>query len=119
MSQGFNEEKLRKAPTIRDWLRRGRDLGAEHTIILLNKDTGEEFPLYSGDGREPLQTFKEYLDRHPGNFDPVECYDMTIDLENQVLQDVTQNWYRHLPVQTGNFTGATFYPGAGPKTKND
>jgi len=115
MSQGFNEEKLRKAPTIRVWLQQGRVLGAEYTIILLNKDTGEEFPLYSGNGREPLQTFDQYIKTHPGNFDPIECYDMTVDLENQVLQDVTQNWYRHLPVQTGPFTAVFPFQGDGPK----
>lgn len=120
MSQGFNEEKLRKAPTIRLWLQDARRNGAEHMIILRSQTTGEEFPLLSGNGRGPRKTFSDYLDRHPGDFDPIECYDMSIDLENQVLQDSTQNWDRHLSVQTGPISGVVPGPigNEGPNMPN-
>jgi len=119
MSQGFNEKKLAAAARIRDQLREGRVRGAGYMIRMQNTDTDEEFILYVPKRLSPLQGFKNYLTKHGHNFNPLECYDFDMDLENQVLADNTQNWDRDLPVQTGNFSGVVPFTGEGPNMPDE
>jgi hypothetical protein len=119
MSQGFNEDKLAKANLIRDQLRQGRQMGAGHMIRMVNTSTGEEFPLYVDPKRSPRDAFAQFIEKNGTNYDPIECYDFDVDLENQVLADRTTNWDRHLPVQTGPFSGVVPWTGEGPKKPPD
>lgn len=115
MSTYFNEDKLKAAPTIRLQLQEGIQRGAQWMIRMRNTVTNEVFPLYVGDGRSPRQEFSRYLQVNGDNFDPFECYDFSQNLEDQVSLDVTTNWDRHLPVQTGHFTNVQVFMGSGPK----
>jgi len=109
VSKYFNEEKMKIAPLLRQWAREGLERGAEWMIIL-KPTSGEIFPLYVGDGRTPRQTFFQYLQINGNSFDPVECYDFTKNIEDQISQDNNQNWDRGLPVERGNFSLVTPWP---------
>jgi len=117
MSQYWNEEKRKLYPVIRQQLQEGRVRGAQWMIRMRNTMTDEVFPLYVGDGRSPRQEFARYLAIHGDNFDPIECYDYSKDLSNQVDNDQNSNWDEELPVQTGNFTNTVAFPGSGPSIK--
>ena len=111
MSKYFNEEKAKLYPLIRLQLQEGKQRGAQWMIRMKNLMTGEIFPLYVGDGRSPRQEFARYLQVNGDNFDPIECYDYTKNMEDQVTQDQTSNWDKSLPIWTGNFTGVIPYDG--------
>ena len=70
-------------------------------IRMVDTDTDEEFVLYVDPKRTPRDEFQRYCTLNGHHFNPIECYDFDIDLENQVLADNTQNWGKHLSVQTG------------------
>jgi hypothetical protein len=115
----YNEEKLAEADNIRNQLREGRVRGAGFMLRMQNTDTEEKFILYLPPNAIPRDAFQKYCTKNGHNFNPLECYDFTIDLENQVIADSTQNWDRNLPVQTGNFTGVVPYTGQGPNMPDE
>ena len=88
-------------------------------IRMQNTSTGEIFPLYVERRIGPRQAFANYVNQNGTHFDPIECYDMDIDLENQVAADRTVNWDKALPVQTGPFSGVMPFHGTGPHTDDD
>jgi hypothetical protein len=110
VSKYFNEEKSKLYPLIRQQIREGLERGAEWMIRMRNTTTGEVFPLYVGNGRNPKQEFVRYVEANGDNFDPIECYDFSKNLEDQVTQDNNQNWDRGLPIERGNFSMVTPWP---------
>lgn len=118
MSQGFNEDKIAAAPEIRRQLLYARQHGASHMIRMRNTNTDEVFPLYVQARTGARQTFHDYVTKNGTHFDPFECYDMDLDLENQVLADRTVNWDKNLPVQTGPYSAVVPWVGLGPDTHN-
>ena len=120
MSQGFNENKLAKAAQIRDKLREGRQRGAGFMLRMADTDTDEEFFYFVPKSKSPRQAFQDYCTANGHHFNPLECYDFDLDLENQVLADSTQNWDRNLSVQTGPITGVVPGPigNEGPNMPN-
>jgi hypothetical protein len=118
MSAGFNEEKIAAAPEIRRQLFEARQKGAAYMIRLQNRNTGEITPLLVQRGTPPRYAFAAYIETHGMHFDPIECYDMDLDLENQVLADRTVNWDKTLPVQTGPYTPVVPWDGLGPNPQN-
>lgn len=119
MSVFFNEDKMAQRATIAAQLQEGRQRGAEWMIRMRNTITGEIFPLYVGNGRNPIREFAAYVEKHGNNFDPIECYDYQKDLGYQIIEDRTVNWDRQLPVQTGHFTNVQKFSGTGPKVDDD
>lgn len=111
MSKYFNEEKSKIYPLIRLQLQEGRQRGAQWMIRMRNTMTDEVFPLYVGDGRSPKQEFINYVAANGDNFDPIECYDFSKNMEDQVTQDRTVNWDQNLPIWTGNYTATVPYDG--------
>lgn len=107
------------APFIQQQLIAGRQQGAEWMIRMKNTLTGEVFPVYVGNGRSPRQEFANYVARNGPNFDPIECYDFSKNLQDQVSDDICQNWDKQLPVQTGNFSGVVPFTGVGPNMPPD
>jgi hypothetical protein len=110
VSKYFNEEKAKLYPLIRLQLQQGKERGAQWMIRIRNTLTGEIFPYYVGDNRTPKQEFIAYVAANGDNFDPIECYDYTMNMEDQVTQDRTVNWDKNLPIWTGNFTGTCTVP---------
>ena len=90
-------------------------------IRMRNTTTDEVFPLYVDPKRSARQEFARYIEQNGTGFDPIECYDFNIDLENQVQADRTVNWDEHLSVQTGPITGVVPGPigNEGPNMPND
>ena len=113
MSKGFNEKKLAQAERIRDDLRAARTANATHVIRIINTDTDAEIVLQVASGN-PRQAFADFVTANGTNFNPIECYDMSVDLENQVQLDRTVNWDTNLPVQTGPFSAVFPFGGNGP-----
>jgi len=69
----------------------------------------------------PRQAFSIWVEKNGYHFDPIECYDFDLDLENQVLADRTVNWDKNLSVQTGPISGVVPGPigNEGPHMPND
>lgn len=107
------------APFIQAQLMEGRQRGAQWMIRMKNTLTGEIFPLYVGDGRSPRQEFAHYVAVNGPDFDPIECYDFSKNLQDQVSDDQCSNWDEQLPVQTGNFSGVVPFMGVGPHMAPD
>ena len=119
MPMYFNEAKMAQRATITAQLIEGRQRGAEWMIRMQNRTTGEIFPLYVGNGRKPQAEFANYVNKNGDNFDPIECYDFSKDLQDQINQDRTENWDRQLPVQSGNFSNVVPFTGVGPNMPNE
>ena len=117
MSRGFDDDKIAAAPGIRVILQDARRRGASHMIRLQNINTGEVISLLVQKRDGPRKAFSDYIAKHGNHFNPIECYDMDKDLENQVLADRTVNWDKELPVQTGPFSAVVPWSGLGPKPK--
>lgn len=118
MATGFNEEKLRVAPLIRLQLQDARRRKAGHMLRIQNTTTEEIFVLLVQRGTGPIQAFSDYVEENGTNFDPIECYDMDVDLEAQVQAHRTVNWDKPLSVQTGPISAVAPWNGLGPTQPN-
>jgi hypothetical protein len=118
MSKYFNEKKMKIAPLLRQWAKEGLELGAEWMIIM-EVPSGEIFPLYAGKNGNPREVFAKYLTVNGTDFNPIECYDFTKNIEAQISTDVNQVWDRERPIQSGNFTNVQKFMGTGPKMDDD
>jgi len=68
--------------TIREWLRRGKEGGNSHTIIICDTFDWDDYPVYC---RKPEHVETAILNHNGRNMQKVmEVYDLNKDLESQL-----------------------------------
>lgn len=108
MPPDLSDEKRQKLPLLKDLLLQGREAHATHMLRLQNITTQDEVTVYVQTGTSPQQAFVDYIAAHGPIFDPIECYDLSIDLNAQLQCHRAYNWNKDLPVFTGPFSAV--YP---------
>lgn len=87
-------------------------------LRIRDTDTDTVFHLYVERRIGPRKAFSDYVEQNGYHFEPIECYDFDLDLENQVQADRTVNWDKQLSVQTGPISGVVPFDGQGPNMPN-
>lgn len=74
---------------IRGWIERGKEQGASHVIVMCDTWDYTDYPAFAMPGDDPRDVAKKAggeLAR------PLECYDLSMDIEAQLDARRAQNW---------------------------
>ena len=71
---------------IREWLECAKEFGATHMVVMCDTFDWDDYPVYVLPGENPREKAMGDMQK------PMECYNMSMDLEEQIAEHRANNW---------------------------